>query len=159
MKKHLASRVLFSIALSSGCAVLSGCSVTQRAEEPIKISAVRQPPADLQTITLTINRSDYVRALESSRGAGSLRVVPMVVSAAQAPTTPEYRLFNIRKGSVAELIGLENSDILVAAHDFVVRSPNQFYNYLNAVPKEKHSQIEIRRGNKPLLISFDFADG
>lgn len=140
-----------------GLCFLTACSVT-KPMEAVRISTVRQAPADLQTISLTIKRSDYARALESSRGAANVRVIPMVVSAAQAPSSPEYRIFNVRKGSVGELIGLENSDVLVAAHDFVIQNPAQFYNYLMAVQSEKRSQIEVRRGNKPLLISFEFAE-
>lgn len=137
---------------------VSGCAAMQPTG-PIKIGSVRPAPQDLQEVRFSIRKSDYSRALESSRGAANIRVVPMVVSAAQAPTSPEYRLFNIRKTNVGGVLGLENSDVLVAAHDFVVQSPTQFYAYLAALRGEAQSQIEIRRGDKPLLLKFTFIEG
>lgn len=140
----------------SGCAGFMGTAVDTH--EPTKISALRPSPAGLETRQLRIQRSSYQQALESSRGGAGLRIVPLATSTAQGPVTPEYRLFNVRKGSVGDILGFQNSDILVAAHEYVIRDAHQFFMYLQALQKEKFGQVEIRRDGKPLLIRFDFED-
>lgn len=147
-------RCMFCLAL----VIVLGCTPVATSSG-IKISTVRSPPTSLEKVSTAIKRSVYAKALESSRGASNLRIVPMIVSSSQAPSTPEYRLFNVRKGSVGDVLGLQNSDILIAAHDYVIQNPSQFYGYLTAVQNEKSSQIEIRRGDRPMILSFDFIDG
>ena len=150
------NRLLFLVLCSISC--LTACTTMGTQSGPIAIASVRPAPLGLQEIAFSIKKSEYSRALESSRGSQNLRIIPMVVSASQAPASPEYRIFNVKKGSVAELLGLENSDILVAAHDYVIQTPEQFYGYLNYVAKEQGSQIEVRRGGQPLLLKFQFID-
>lgn len=135
-----------------------GCSIAPSNSTPRKISEVRPTPTGLQRMNFTISRDRLTNALESSRGSGNLRVVPIVTSAAQAPATPEYRLFNIRQGSVGALLGLQNADVLIAANEYVVRDPRQFYGYLEALRTESSALIEVRRDNQPILMQYTFSD-
>ena len=138
-------------------ALFSGCSVTHNASESVKISSLRPAPTGIQTVELTISKNDLSNALEGSRGSSNLRIVPLVTSAAQAPASPEYRIFNVKPGSVGALIGLKNADILVAAHDYVIQAPSQFYNYLQMLRAQEASSIEIRRDGKPIRIQLQFS--
>lgn len=152
--KHLL-RLVFLSSLSAvlGCSALASSSGT-----PTKISSLRPVPEGIQEMSKTLSRVAYTRALEGSRGAGNLRIVPLVVAANQAPSSPEYRIFNVKKGSVGEFLGLQNADVLIAAHEYVIRDPGQFYAYLQALVAQGESQIEIRRDTKPILIKYTFID-
>ncbi len=137
-----------------------GCSAWNIGAAPggMRISSVRPAPHGIQVVEKSIPRRSYIQALEGSRGSGNLRIVPLVVAAHQAPASPEFRIFNVRKGGVGEILGLDNADVLVAAHDYVIRDPYQFYAYLQALAGETTSQIEIRRDGKPLLMKYSFSD-
>ena len=149
-KRFSLSLVLFFI----GGAI--GCSSTVQSVEPVSIASIRPVPAGIETITLNVSKDQLARALETGRGAANVRIVPLVTSAAQAPASPEYRVFNVRPGSVAAIIGLKNADVLVAAHDYVVQSTQQFYNYLQLLRMQEKSSIEIRRDGKPIRIEVTF---
>jgi S1-C subfamily serine protease len=134
--------------------LMAGCSTATVSMAPITISSIRPGPIGIETVTSAISKDEISRALETGRGSSNVRVVPLVTSAAQAPASAEYRVFNVRPGSVAALIGLKNADILVAAHDYVIQSPQQFYNYLQLLRAQEKSSIELRRDGKPLRIEF-----
>jgi S1-C subfamily serine protease len=153
MQPYVRFSVLLFLFLVGGAI---GCSPTVQSVEPISIASIRPSPAGIETIALHVSKDELARALETGRGAANVRIVPLVTSAAQAPASPEYRVFNVRPGSVAAIIGLKNADVLVAAHDYVVQSTQQFYNYLQLLRMQEHSSIEIRRDGKPIRIEVTF---
>lgn len=137
---------------------LPACDAALINSKPAKITEVRPAPMGLTTIDFTIPKQKLSIAIEASRGSSNVRIIPLVTSATQAPSTPEYRLFNVRKGSVAALLNLKNADILVAVSEYVVRDPRQFYAYLEALRSEKVAQIEVRREGKPILFKYNFVE-
>ena len=137
---------------------LSGCAVVQEGTGSQLISSVRPTPEGITILEKTVSRGEVMRALEASRGSTNVRIVPLVTSAAQAPATPEYRIFNVRPGSIAELLGLRNADVIVAAHDYVIQAPNQFYNYLQLLSSQKATAVEVRREGKPIKLALVIAD-
>ena len=132
--------------------IVSGCSVNDSTVTPVLIENVRPAPVGIVEEQKQVSRSQLDRALEASRGASNVRIVPLVTSAAQAPVTPEYRVFNVKNGGIAELLGLKNADILVSAHGFVIQTPLQFYKYLQLLRSNKETRIEIRREGKPMIL-------
>ena len=153
MQPYIRFSVLLFLFLIGGTI---GCSPTVQSVEPVSIASIRPAPAGIETVALHVPKDELARALETGRGAANVRIVPLVTSAAQAPASPEYRVFNVRPGSVAAIIGLKNADVLVAAHDYVVQSTQQFYNYLQLLRMQEHSSIEIRRDGKPIRIEVTF---
>lgn len=152
MKKVISVLILQLILLT-----FVGCSVQNQSVAPIKIDSVRPTPSGLIEIPISVSKSQLEQALESSRGSNNLRIVPLVTSAAQAPASPEYRVFNIKTRSIGELLGLKNADILISAHGYVIQSSLQFYKYLEALRFEsKGTSIEVRRGDKPLVLKITF---
>lgn len=137
----------------------SACSMKPPAIEAVKLSSVRSAPDGVKEVPLVIKRSALSTALEASSGTQNLRLVPLLVRASQGDVPAEYRIFDIRPGSVGALLGLSNADILVSANDYIVRAPSQFYMYLQALKGEKSAQIEVRRAGKPLLLKYTFTEG
>ena len=132
---------------------VTGCSVLGSGNgQGTLISTVRPVPTGIEVISIQLTTTQISTALEASRGSENIRLVPLVTSAAQAPATPEYRLFNVKPGSIAALIGLKNADTIIAAQDYVIQAPSQFYNYLQVLPLQKSSSVEIRRDGKPIRI-------
>jgi S1-C subfamily serine protease len=135
--------------------LLAGCSA-QVVNEPTLINQIRPDPAGVSELNLEITKAQLEKALEVSRGSANLRIVPLVTSAAQAPATPEYRVFNIKQNGIGHLLGMKNADILVSAHGYVIQSPVQFYKYLQLLRGQESTEIEIRRDTKPIKIKIKF---
>lgn len=155
-------RLLYSallIAVVSGCAILRGGDSSPHGA--VKLDSMRKgPPANLQTVPVTV-RYDEFRKAESNPDVNRMRVVRIVTSPSAAGAgdelNPEYRLFDIQKGGVAQVLGLENADVLVAANGYVVYHPDQFMRYLAGLPVEGGTFIELRRNGKPMLLKYTFS--
>ena len=50
---------------------------------------------------------------------------------------PEYRVFEVKKGSVYDALGLQNADILVAADDYIIRSTIVFTEFVKLIPSRR----------------------
>jgi len=72
--------------------------------------------------------------------------------------TPEYRIFGVKTQSVYQLLGLENADVIVSAHGFVIRDPRVFPEYVALLKVQPSGSIEIRRGSKNLLLAIKIKD-
>jgi type II secretory pathway component PulC len=82
-------------------------------------------------------------------------LVPIYESVASRQSY-EYRVFDVRPGSVYSLLGIENSDVLVAADGYLIKKPEQFVMYVQLLQKENEANIEIRRGGEPKLLKYSF---
>jgi type II secretory pathway component PulC len=130
---------------------VAACAGTE-VGRPVKISELRQLPPMMKSVKRSIDRTQLREAL--GRNA-EIRLIP-VYSSLAAGTTQEYRIFDIRPGSVAELLGLENADVLIAAAGYVVHHQRQFETYLRLMAEIDSAEIEIRRGGAHLLLSYSF---
>ena len=68
----------------------------------------------------------------------------------------EYRIFDISEHGVYSLLGLENSDIIVAANRYLIRNPAQFPAFVQLLANENNATIEIRRGGEARLLKYTF---
>lgn len=143
------------VAAFSVLMLLTGCSMTGRPNGAIKIEEVRPIPPVVKTIRLTIQRENLKTALSEGTDLNSIRVIPLYASVNPVAAL-EYRLFDIRPESAFNLLGLQNSDILVAAHGYVVQGPQQFAMYVRLLLEQDEGNIEIRRGGVPTLLQYAF---
>ncbi len=133
---------------STGCASLFE-------SEPEKYSVVRETPPEIKTIELTIPVSQLKTALEKDLLTNKIRVIEMY-AARDVSAQPLYRLFDINPGSVYTLLGLQNADILVAASERYLRNPDVFRDYVRLLKNASEAQIEVMRGDQPLLFKYTF---
>ncbi|MCO6430221.1 MAG: hypothetical protein J5J00_05120 [Deltaproteobacteria bacterium] len=135
-------------------AVAGGCH--KRAALPTEIAKIRGVPPNIKTVEMTISRQTYRDTLKQPDKLTRMRVIPLVARAEEASAVPEYRLFSIYEGSPAELLGLQNADVLVAANGFIIYEPAKFKAYLALLQNESQATIEVRRSGQPLLLKYTF---
>ncbi len=70
----------------------------------------------------------------------------------------QYRLFDILPNGPLALLGLESGDLIVAAHGLVVPSPEAFKQYVEVLPLEKATSIELMRKGAPILLDITLVD-
>ena len=146
--------LIFVMAAFVSCSALQGPGESGA----VLIDTVRGRPADIHEIPVSVDFAVLRQAQANVDMNTPLRVVKIVMSASQAggESIPQYRLFDIKKGSVADSIGLRNADILVAANGYVVYHPDQFKRYLMSLPILDGTFIEIRREGKAMLLRYTF---
>lgn len=135
--------------------VLPGCA-SRQAQAP-RLSEIRPPDPQRREVRVEVPRARLQQAARSGGGVESLRIVEVYRRNQEfMPLPPEYRLFNIERGSIADLLGLKNADVVVAANDYVIPNPNTFRQYLLLLPAERDAQIEVRRGRESILFRYEF---
>lgn len=123
-------------------------------QEPKRIEEIRAIPPAHRVTNYTLQRRDLQAAL--SKGIdNTVRLVPIYESTASRLSN-EHRVFDLRPGSIYSLLGIENSDILVAADGYLIKKPEQFVMYVQLLTKENEATIEIRRGGEPRLLRYTF---
>jgi len=147
----LVSFVLFAF-------LLAGCAA-KLSNEPIEISSIRPVLPNTKLVQFKVSRQEYLTAMGRNELNHKARMIEIFQSAdIGSPAIPEYRFFNILPRSVYWVLGLRTADVLVGAHDLVVRSPVAFERYISVLSLEKSSQIEVRRDGQPTLLKFEFID-
>ncbi len=137
----------------------AGCSRSSNLGER-NIERLRAaPPANLRVVELTINRAKLKTALEDTALVHRLRVVETFASSVEVQAAmPRYRVFGVESGSVYELLGLQNADLLVAANDRVLANLEVFKQYVQLLPAAEEAKIEIERGKEPIAMNYKFVD-
>jgi type II secretory pathway component PulC len=149
--RALGYRVVMGMALVA--LVLQGC-LSPKLEAPKFIDQVRPIPPSLKVISYTIQRRDLQDALTKIRES-PIRLVP-VFQTVSSTESYEYRIFDITHDSVYGLLGLENSDIMVAANRYLIKNPAQFPAFIQLLVHENEANIEIRRGGEARLHKYTF---
>lgn len=150
--------LLFALFLlsASGCTLKS--SEVPELKGPVAINSVRAKVPDIDVRTIAITRSRLKEALKNPQSS-RLRLIELLKSAeAGSSEVPEYRLFDVYPETAAAAVGLQTTDILVAAHGYVIYNPLQFWSYLNRLQVEKEGSIEIRRENQPIEFKISIVD-
>ncbi len=117
-----------------------------------------KPSTGTTVVKFVITRSDFNDALRHENQNRALRLIQVYSTPAAAAEAPEYRVFGVHPDSVYALLGLKNSDVLLAAHGYVVSGSSAFPRYVSLLSNEKASSIEVRRQGIPYLLSFTFQD-
>lgn len=156
MREYLKIIVL-NVILFSLVTFVVGCS-SSGGGSGRKLSELRTPPAEMQKVEKEISKSEFKEALGRSVDNATLRVIEVFYGAGQFnPPYPHYRIFGIGAGSVYELLGVENGDVLVALNGYIVANPNVFAQYVSLLTKEEGAEIEVIRQMKPTTITIKFS--
>lgn len=135
-----------------------GCAGTE-SPKPVLLSQVRPVADNLERVTLSIRKADLKAAIERGEAVNTIRMIRLFRRGGPGPYQfPEYRLFDIQAGSVFTLLGLQNADVLVALNDYVLYDPTKFPVYVRLLQNETDAQIEIRRGEQPVLLQYQFLE-
>jgi type II secretory pathway component PulC len=133
----------------------SGCFLYARPRGAVKLSDVRPVPESRTEKQMTLSAEALLEALAKGNQINRIRIVPIFYRSSQiGESYPEYRLFEIQNGSIYERVGLRNGDVLVAADDYVVFTPDQFREYMRVFPRLENPSMEITRDGKPLLFKY-----
>jgi type II secretory pathway component PulC len=140
---------------------LIGCAPKHHSNRGLptkRITELRTVEPEFKVVKREVSRRQYVQALEDQTTLKSIRLVPVLKSAAGQTSLPEYRIFDIQDDSAYTILGLENADILVAAEGYVVVEPEIFPQYAKLLKDQKKAIIELRRSNQPVLLQVSFID-
>jgi type II secretory pathway component PulC len=91
----------------------------------------------------------------SRSGDNAIRLVPVYESVASR-LSYEHRVFDVKPSSIYALLGIQNSDIIVAADGYLIKEPRRFIEYIQLLPRENEASIEIRRAGEPRLLKYSF---
>jgi type II secretory pathway component PulC len=116
-------------------------------------------PSDIAKKEIVVARQEIVRRLQERGVADGVRLIPILKSQNyEGDNTPEYRIFGVKSQSVYQLLGLENADVIVSAHGFVIRDPRVFPEYVALLKVQPSGSIEIRRNGRPILMAITIKD-
>jgi hypothetical protein len=131
----------------------TGC-YSSKNSEPKFIEDIRPIAPITKATSFSIQRKDFLDALTMSQD-NTIRLVP-VFSSMSTGTSYEYRVFDIRPSSAYSLLGLENSDVLIAVNRYLLKRPEQFATFVQLLAQEDKATIEIRRGGEAKLLKYSF---
>lgn len=135
-------------------ALISGCSGT--ASPPLLFS--QQPGGGHQKVEeISISKKKFISSLTQGDGVNDVRLVE--VYRRERKQFPQYRIFDIRKGSPYQLLGLEDGDIILAADDHIIYEPAGFrtfvVQYLRSRPT---ASLTVSRGGVTALRRYTFVE-
>jgi S1-C subfamily serine protease len=65
-------------------------------------------------------------------------------------------VFDVKPKSVYTLLGITNTDIIVAVDGYLIKKPEQFVKYIELLQGEDSATIEILRGGESMLLRYSF---
>ena len=132
----------------------SGCSLFWK-RNSLQGDPVPKPPAKgITEITIEIPKDRYSQYLQRGESLNRVRLVPVY---SRGGSSGEFRIFDVKQGSVFDILGIENLDIVVAANGFVIPGGNVFWQYLVMMADMPDGSIEIRRNGIPFLLKYKFS--
>lgn len=153
-------RTAFWLVATTTLVLLSGCGF-MNSERPVpkRWAELRGPARPSHEVQVVLSRDEYRRAVEDLQSLSAMRMV-QILEPGQTDdlAPPQYRLFNVLPGSAFDMIGLKNTDILVAANDYILYDPQRFTTFMQLIAEEDEASIEIRRGAQPMLFSIHLVD-
>ena len=141
--------------LIAATVILPGC-IRPQAPEPVVYS--QTPGGKVQsTVELSIPRKKLQKALTRGSEANEIRLVQ--VFRREDQPLPQYRLFSVQHGSIYDLLGLQETDILLAADDHVVFEPAAFRTFVvQYLPTQNDASITLMRDGVAMLYRYHITD-
>ena len=153
-RNYKLSRFLLTVILVLGFVLtLSGCSLFRSRDDFQGEPVARPIPQGITEVKLAVKRSDYSEHLQRGESINRARFVPVY---SRGGSSGEFRIFDVKPGSIFELLGMKSLDIVVAANGYMVPGGNVFWAYLVMMEKLPEGTIEIRRNGIPLLLRYKF---
>lgn len=154
--RSLNASILKNIVLISLLLSLSACAAffSSKEAEP---SRVKIPAKEAIVQDIQVPMSDLRLALGNELKTAQIRAVEVFQnSSGVIQYYPNFRLFDIQDGSVYELLGLKNADILVAINQRALVSPQIIGQIVRLLPNERDVSFEIIRSGKSMLLKAKF---
>ena len=146
-------RRVIALSLAAVGLVVVGCS-SSSLREPRFIDDIRPVPPPMKVLHYSIQRRDLQDALVR-QGVNSIRLVP-VFENLSVTQSYSYRLFDVHEDSAYALLGLQTSDVVVAADRYLIKRPDQFPAFVSLLANMDEASIEIRRGGESKLFKYSF---
>lgn len=108
-------------------------------------------------VELPISRKQLQERISSAHALNQVRLVEVYNGGGDRP--PRYRLFDVKRGSVCELLGLSNADVIVALDQYYFYKPEKFGAYIELMQKLKNASITIEKNGQPLLMRYKIVEG
>ena len=141
--------------LTSGCAFLQ--NHFGRGEDTAL--ARREPLPGAIEQKLEIPRASYRSALEQAGGVNRFRLVQVFSGGKDSSAEdPQWRIFDVQRGSVCDMLGLENADVILAANGHRFSDSEKFAAYLTLLAKENTASIQLKRAGREYLMKYIFID-
>ena len=142
-----------ALALLAVGTLFVGCSPSS-IREPKFIDDIRPVPPPMKVLHYSIQRKDLQEALVR-QGVNTIRLVPVFENLSISQSY-SYRLFDVQEGSAYSLLGLQTSDVVVAADRYLIKRPDQFPQFVSLLAGMDEASIEIRRGGESKLFKYNF---
>jgi type II secretory pathway component PulC len=142
-----------ALALLAVGTLFAGCSASS-IREPKFIDDIRPVPPPMKVLHYSIQRKDLQEALVR-QGVNTIRLVPVFENLSISQSY-SYRLFDVQEGSAYSLLGLQSSDVVVAADRYLIKRPDQFPQFVSLLAGMNEASIEIRRGGESKLFKYSF---
>lgn len=146
-------RRVIALSLAVVGMLVGGCS-SSSLREPRFIDDIRPVPPPMKVLHYSIQRKDLQDALVR-QGVNSIRLVP-VFENLSVTQSYSYRLFDVHEDSAYALLGLQTSDVVVAADRYLIKRPEQFPAFVSLLANMDEASIEIRRGGESKLFKYNF---
>lgn len=146
-------RRVIALSLAVVGMLVGGCS-SSSLREPRFIDDIRPVPPPMKVLHYSIQRKDLQDVLVR-QGVNSIRLVP-VFENLSVTQSYSYRLFDVHADSAYTLLGLQNSDVVVAADRYLIKRPDQFPAFVSLLANMDEASIEIRRGGESKLFKYSF---
>ena len=140
--------------LGTFAALIGGCVGT--ASPPLLYS--QQPGGGHQKVEeISISKRKFTGSLTQGDGVNDVRLVE--VYRRERKQLPQYRIFDIRKGSPYQILGLEDGDIILAADDHIIYEPAGFRTFVVQYLRTRGSaSLTVSRGGVTILRRYTFVD-
>ena len=153
MRKSIV-QIAVTFLLVAGLGCTSNTSLQPATGGSIGGPIVRQADPLSRVVEVLVDRGRLIEVTDRDPELNRIRLIKTFTRASEqgGDNYPKYRMFDIQPNGVYSLLGLRSADTLLAAHDYVVQSPNTFVEYVRLLRNEKESRIQILRHNEPIVL-------
>jgi len=88
----------------------------------------------------------------------SARMIPNFVEDDSGRRTDGFRVLNVKPGAIFEKLGVRNGDVIKKINGTPMDNVEQAFQLLQQLKFEKRFEIEIFRGARPLVVSYEIID-
>ncbi len=150
--------VLFVLQSCSSGNLKSSLPWEQGDGKGVKITDIRPADANATNVAIKIKLSDYKKALAEGGNLNLARLVVVTNPSSGPKAPPEYRVFDVKKGGVYDVLKLETADIIVSAGGYVIPNQSIFWEYLNLIKDLGSGSLQIRREGRTFYYNYTFEE-
>ena len=156
MEKNLII-VLFSLSFFTACTSKNLTELPPWEQgRAVKITELRPANVNTTTVTVTLSAKKYAQALAEGGNLNAARLVELYSRHKNLKTPPEYRVFDVQKGGIYEMLRLKTADVIIAAGGYVIPNQAIFWQYLNMMKDLGSGSLEIVRSGRSFNIEYKF---